>query len=267
MRIPVTAVDAHDHVVSNLTPNDLRLTDNGTLHPLTSLMLDEGPASILFVVDVSGSMKSSVGHVRDAIGTVLRHAQPDDEFAVIEFSGTALVTVPFDGTAAVERRLDKLNAFGHTSLVDAVVEALKTIRHAKYTRRAIIVVSDGDDTYSRTKNTTAFRLAAETDARIYAIEICPWWSEGSGPSFLESLSDVTGGRYLATCSGQKIAELIDRFDIHRYYIATFHPGAENDQRKDHRIDLKLTKQVRREKVRIYWKHTYDPNPEHWFSGN
>jgi hypothetical protein len=84
------------------------------------------------------------------------------------------------------------------------------------------------------------RLALETDARIYAIELYP---PVEGWSMLERLAVWTGGRYLATVRRQQIPELIQRIDIHRGYVLGFNPPQEQRDGKPHRIELRMRRKI------------------------
>jgi VWFA-related protein len=252
--IPFTAEDKAHHLVHGLTSQDVRLFSDGHEAHISFLHEEEGPASLLFVLDISGSMKKPVLDVKEAMRRVLRAASAGDEFGVVEFSDGARVTVEFTSMQSrIEERISGMNATGRTSLNDALILALREISRANQERRALIVLSDGGDNHSRHVESEVMRLALETDARIYAIELYP---PVEGWSMLERLALWTGGRYLATVTRQQIPELIQRIDVHRGYVLGFNPPQDQRDGKPHDVELKLRRKMPSGDVRLHWKHRY-----------
>ena len=256
--IPFTAVDKQDHLVGGLSARDVRLLADGKEQPINFLSLEDGPASILFVVDISGSMKKPVADMQEAMRRILHTAAVDDEFAVIEFNDNPRVTVGFTSVSSrVEDRVKEIAPAGRTSLTDAILLAFQEMKRANQERKAVIVLSDGQDNHSRYVRTDAIRLAVETDVRVYAIELCPPIGEGYiSPTFLEVLAHATGGRYLPTVSRKNIPDIVDRIDVHRGYVLGFTPPAEHRDGKTHQIELKLKPKRATQPLKLYWKDRY-----------
>jgi Ca-activated chloride channel family protein len=135
--------------VRGLTAQDIRLFADGHEEHISFLHEEEGPASLLFVLDISGSMKKPLADVQEAMRRVLRAASADDEFAVVEFSDGTRLTVDFTSMQSrIENRIDAMTATGRTSLKDALFVALREVPRANHERRALIVLSDGGDNHS-----------------------------------------------------------------------------------------------------------------------
>lgn len=256
--IPFVAVDSRDRLLSTLRAGDVRLYDDGHERAVTSLLLEDGPASILFVVDVSRSMRNAMPEVSAALERMVDTAVAGDEFAVLEFSDNPGVTVAFTTDEnTIRTRLRGLSASGRTSLVDAAVDALRTIQAGRHDRKAIVLVTDGHDNHSRYTQRDALRLARETDARIYGIELYPPLGEAYTPAtLLESLSETTGGRYLPTMAANELPDLISRIDAHHFYRATFRLPAAAIDGKPHRIHLKLSRADVLRGGKLFWKRGY-----------
>ncbi|HYI95108.1 MAG TPA: VWA domain-containing protein [Bryobacteraceae bacterium] len=256
--IPFTAVDKQDHLVGGLSAEDVRLLADGKEQHINFLSLEDRPASILFVIDISGSMKKPVANVQEAMRRMLRAAAPDDEFAVIEFNDTPRVTVGFTSiTSRVEERVKEIGPVGRTSLTDAIVLAFQELKRSHQERKAVIVLSDGQDNHSRYVRKDVIRLGVETDARLYAIELCPPIGEGFVPAtFLEALAHTTGGRYLPVVDRKSIPDIVNRIDVHRSYVLGFTPPLDQRDGKTHQIQLKLKTTASAGPVRLFWKHRY-----------
>lgn len=253
--IPFTAVNRREQLIDGLSAADLRLFTDGKEQKIDFVSLEDGPASIVFVLDVSGSMKKPVADAREAIGRILRAATPDDEFALIEFSDQPAVTIPFTPRSSqIEERVANAATVGHTSLTDATVLALDYMAKAAHrARKGIIVVSDGQDNHSRYTQRETLRRAVESDVRIYGIELNPTFGD---PTFLELLARDTGGRYFPTERRASIPDLAERIDVHRLYLLGFKAPAAHRDERSHRVELKLRSKLPSDRPKLYWKHYY-----------
>jgi Ca-activated chloride channel homolog len=256
--IPFTAVDKQDRLISGLSVEHVRVLADGKEQHINFLSAEDGPTSVVFVIDISGSMKKPVADVQEAMRRMLHAAADGDEFAVIEFSDRPRLTVDFTSSESrVEERITEISPTGRTSLTDAVVLAFREIRRGHQPRKAVIVISDGYDNHSRYREADAMRMAAETDARVYGIEMYPPMGEAFTPrTFLERLARVTGGRYLPTVNRKDIPSLLEKIDIHHTYVLGFTPPPEHRDGKSHQIDLRLKGPVPRLRATLFWKERY-----------
>lgn len=256
--VPFTAEDKHHHLVPGLKAEDMRLLVDGREQPISFLSVEDGPVSVVFVLDISGSMKKPVTDVQEAMRRILRAADSSDEFAVVEFNDTPELTVDFTARPErIEQRIEGLMPGGRTSLTDGIVMGLRELRRARQPRRALIVLSDGAENHSRHVRTEALRTAVEADVRVYAIELYPPIGESfGGPTMLELLARATGGRYLPTVNRKNIPDLVERIDIHRGYVLGFNPPMEQRDGKLHQVSLKLRRKTAGERVRLFWKERY-----------
>lgn len=261
--IPLTAVDRNGRLVTALDYRDFRVEAGGEEQKTSSLWMEDGPASILFVLDVSGSMKPRVDLLRSAVERVLDQASPEDEFGIVAFSDKPNLMMDFVPVGAVVReRVHDLRAQGWTSLDDAIVFALQQIRRAHHSNRALIVITDGRENYSRAVPQEVNRLAAETDARIYGIELYPPMGEAHvDPTLIESLAAATGGRYLPVVEPNRIPELAEAIDVHRYWILGFVPSDKCRDGQPHKVSVRLTRGIGSRGARLSWKELFRvPSP-------
>ena len=156
-------------------------------------------------------MTSKLSKAREAVVEFLKSANPEDEFFLVNFSNTAEVAVPFTTSGAeIQNRLMYATNKGRTALLDAVYLALQTMKDARNSRKAILIISDGGDNQSRYTETEVRRLTQEAGVWIYAIGvysnvpvILPEEERG-GPELLSKLARETGGRHFAV---EKTADL------------------------------------------------------------
>jgi Ca-activated chloride channel family protein len=138
----------------------------------------------------------------EAVAAFLNTSNSADEFFLVEFSDRARVTIPFTSDPReIYEGVRSTKAFGRTSLLDAIYLALAKMKSARYTRKALVVISDGGDNWSRHSVREVREGLLESDLQLYAMGIFD--SDYShqhdaetrnGPSLLNELAVMTGGR-------------------------------------------------------------------------
>jgi VWFA-related protein len=199
-----TVTDRHGHYIANLNQSDFALLDNqrapakvDSFHQQINLPLRVG-----ILIDASSSIRSRFQfEQQSAIEFLLQvlTARSDRAF-VMGFDVTPSVTADWTNDMdALETGVNKLTPGGGTALFDAVYSAcrnkLLSERGAEPVRKAIILISDGDDDQSRVYLPEAIRECERADTIIYAISTNWTPSRGPGDKVLESLSTETGGEY------------------------------------------------------------------------
>src|SRR4051794_1596521 len=170
--IPVNVLDIRNRQVLGLTREQFRVFDNDVEQPITHSATDDAPVSIAIVFDASGSMGPKLKKSREAVADILNTANPDDEFALIQFSARVQRLVDFtDRSDEVLDRLLSIQSRGQTALLDAIYLATKTMRRARHSRKAIVLISDGGDNRSRHSVLETKQMVREADVQIFAVAI------------------------------------------------------------------------------------------------
>ena len=105
-------------------------------------------------------------------GSFSGFANPEDEFFLVEFNSRAHLTVPLTSDSGdIQNRLLVAQPKGKTALLDAVCLAIDSLKHARYARRALLVLSDGGDNNSRFPETEVRNRVRESDVWIYTMGI------------------------------------------------------------------------------------------------
>ena len=126
--------------------------------------------------DVSGSMKDKVSIARDAAVTFLKTGSPEDEYFLAEFSDKPSISQDF--TTAISRLQNRLiftPAKGMTVLYDAVYLALEKVREGSNPKKALLMITDGEDNRSRYTFGNVREFVKESDVQINAIGIVSNW--------------------------------------------------------------------------------------------
>lgn len=245
--IPVTVTDPKNRSVVGLDRETFRIFDGRTEQKVTHFSSDDAPLSVGIVFDSSGSMSDKLGKSREAVAQFFRTSNPEDEFFLVEFGDRARLTVPFTtNPAEIQDRLLATQSQGRTPLLDAVYTAVQYMKNARYSRRALLVISDGGDNDSRFTAAELRRLVRETDVWIYSIGIYEHTvilpeQEPSGQHLLAALAADTGGREFALRDIWELPEVAERIglELRNQYILGFTPADQYRDGKYHRVQVKL----------------------------
>jgi Ca-activated chloride channel homolog len=242
--VRVTAVvrDHKGRFVQDLTARDFEILDAGRTRPITEFRRDQAGVSVALLFDVSGSMEGQLTSAREAATHVLSWLDPNmDEAAVFTFDTRLDAVTPFTaGLKALPRKLDTMVPFGATSLHDAIAETARRLEERQGKRRAVVVLTDGNDTASKLTPAQVSGIASEIDVPVYLFGIVPSidnpTSEMATNSVVSSalggaladLASWTGGHaFVASTPAQRSAaarQIIDELR-HQYLIAFESSGA------------------------------------------
>jgi len=237
--------------VQGLTQNDFHILENGVEQKITHFAMEDAPISIAIVFDSSDSMRRKLGTARKALAELLRESNPEDEFSLIVFNRKAKLAVPFtQETGEIEGGLGEVRAEGRTALFDAIHLALVQMKQSRYTRKAIVILSDGGDNQSRYTEREIRAAIWESDVQIYAIGIfhlSPGHvprEEEQGPEVLSRVAEETGGQHLPVKNlGElpEICQIIGR-QLRNQYVLGFTPSNPERDGKFRRVQVKVDNQ-------------------------
>lgn len=184
VNVTVTVTDRDGRFVPNLTRDDFVVYEDGRPQPITHFMNERVPVSLGLAIDASGSM---AGAKMDAAREALRRfvedlLGPDDEVFVLRFSETPeLVQGWTRDRALLRERITALRPNGGTALYDAVAEGVSLARTGEHRKKALVVISDGNDVNSSIKVDEVQRRIRESEVLVYAVGID---GEDEGPRTL-----------------------------------------------------------------------------------
>jgi Ca-activated chloride channel homolog len=203
VNVVFTVTDKHGRHITDLKQNDFRVIDDNkppeevrSFHSETNLPLQVG-----LLIDASNSVRDRFKFEQEsAIEFLNQTVRPRYDHAfVVGFDATPEVTQDFtDNTELLARGVHELRPGGGTALYDALYYAcrdkLLKSPHNLQTRRAIILLSDGDDNLSHVTREEAIEMAQRAEAIVYTISTNVSGTKGSGDKVLERIADATGGR-------------------------------------------------------------------------
>jgi len=194
-----TVTDARNRHVTGLAKENFQVWEDKIEQEIQYFSAEDIPLSVGIIFDISGSMKDKLTPARAAASTFLRMGDRNDEYFLVEFSNSPRLAENFTtDVAKLQSRLLFLRANGMTSLFDALYLGLNQVGHGSNTRKALLLITDGEDNHSRYSFSDVREFAKEHDVQIYAIGIVddssPQSSGYRGRAVLEDLANLTGGR-------------------------------------------------------------------------
>lgn len=264
--VPVLVTDHADRLVTGLKKDFFRVYDNNVEQEIRHFVMEDVPVSVALVFDTSGSMGKKLQTSREAVHQFLESANLDDEFALVEFNDWARLTVPFTrDTSAIESRLSTLDSRGRTALIDAVWLAFDQLKHARNTRKAVLIISDGGDNRSRYSPRDLKRRVKESEVQIYSIGIVDPISrrdggpeETDGLGLLHDISTHTGGRLFEVDHLGSLTDITMKIGaaLRNQYLLGYSPSAVKQDGQFHRITVKLQQAKGQAKLRATFRSSY-----------
>ena len=265
--VPVMVTDTHGTPVMDLNRDDFQLFEGEQPQRVRYFYSEDTPISIGLIVDLSGSMGSKLDRVREAVSEFFKIADPRDDYFVITFSEKpTLLANTTQSTDAIQSKLDDMKARGNTALADAIREGLLKLRSAQYRRKALLVISDGGDNASRHSLRSVKNLAKESDAQIYAVDVCDApnvlftkkLEERFGRQWLTQVTDVTGGRTFTVDNADKIPDAATRIsrELRNQYVLAFRPKDGPRDGKWRKLRVKVVHPATALAYQVYYRTGY-----------
>lgn len=174
INVSATVTDASERFVTGLRKEDFLLFEDDRAQTITHFSDERVPVSLGIVLDTSGSMEGAKFRAaEEAIDRFLRNLlSPDDEVFLMTFAEQPdLIADWTTDRDRVLRALRRVSPRGGTAMYDAVAEAIPLAQRGKHRKKAIVVISDGNDTNSATDVQALRSLIRETEVLIYAVGI------------------------------------------------------------------------------------------------
>ena len=198
--VNATVTDINNRFVTGLEKEHFQVFEDKVAQQISHFSNEDVPTSIGLLFDVSSSMTDKISRSRDAAVAFLKTSNPDDEFFLLTFADRPKVDEEFTTDVnEIQNRLVYKNAKGCTTLYDGVYLGLQKMKLAHNPKKAILVITDGEDTCSRYSLLNVRNAVKESDVQIYAIGIVNSYysdlSQGrSGRAVLEEMAEITGGK-------------------------------------------------------------------------
>jgi len=184
--VVATVVDGKGRTVPNLTSDDFIVEEDGQPQTIKHLVPSADlPISIGVVLDASLSMETKIRTAQRAVNRFLSMIHQDDEIFLMTFTRRASLIADFtaDRTRLTNALMTGVNLGGGTSLYDSLYQALQKVKEGRYQKKAVLLVTDGEDTTSLTRFDKALQDIRESDMLVYSLGIrgAPGFDMGTDP--------------------------------------------------------------------------------------
>jgi Ca-activated chloride channel family protein len=198
VNVVATVVDGKGRTVPNLAVDDFIVEEDGQRQTINFLLPSADlPISLGVILDTSLSMESKIRTAQRAIDRFLSMIYEDDEIFLMTFARHASLIADFtsDRTKLRNALLTGVNLTNGTSLYDSLFQALQKVQTGRYQKKAVLLVTDGEDTTSLTRFDKALEYIRESEMLVYSVGIrgAPRFDLGTDPLSGEAKSSALNG--------------------------------------------------------------------------
>lgn len=256
--VPVAVNDTYNRPVAGLDKENFRVFDDKIEQVITSFSMEDEPVAVGLVFDTSGSMSGTEREERMAATEFFKTANPEYEFALVEFDSSPRLVVPVTADPAkITYQLLFTHTRGSTALLDAVFLGLHEIKKSNKKRKALVVISDGGENNSRYTSGEIKNVVKESDVLIYSIGVFadPLYTDAGG--VLNSISEQTGGRMFKT-QGMRLSDIAQKIsiDLRNRYLLGYVPSNRERNGRYHLVEVKIVPPKGLPPVRAHWRTGY-----------
>jgi Ca-activated chloride channel family protein len=246
VNLHVRVIDRNNRPVEGVGKNDFRVFENGAEQQIQFVTTEEVPITYGLVVDNSGSLRNQISQVIEAGKTIISSNKPGDETFVVRFVSSDEIKIMQDFTADRQSLTDALEDMyvegGQTAVVDAVYLAAEHASERRKNdpvedkrRRALILVTDGEDRNSFYKTEQLFEALKEEDVQIFVIGFVNELEKDRGfiskskrdkaVSLLDKMAKETGGRTFYPNSLSELPDIAEQItkDLRTQYVISYKP--------------------------------------------
>jgi Ca-activated chloride channel family protein len=245
----VRVTDAANNPVRDVPQQSFQVTEDGVPQKIELFMNEEVPLTYGLLIDCSGSMRSQIQQVVEAGMRIVNTNKPEDETFLVRFVSSDIIETMQELTSDKELLRKGLEALyvegGQTAVFDAVYLSAEYLAKKKpetnvVRRRALILVTDGEDRNSYYKKDFLLRYLVSTNTQVFTLALTkdlPSKKVDKAFSFLAELATDTGGRtYFANTPAdiERVSSEIIK-DIRTQYVLGYIPSAGEPPKGAHKV--------------------------------
>ncbi len=248
VNVTISVTDSYGRFVTGLTKDHFEVFDDKVKQSIAHFSDDDAPVSLGIVYDVSGSMKERLIRSIRALKRFIETSHDDDDFFLIGFNDRAKLVQDFTTSGdQIVSHLMFVQPKGSTALYDASYLAVEKVQQGRHKKKALLIISDGQDNHSRYTYKELRNRVKEADVQVYAIGITDPATDtlaGFGRGVLEEMTRMTGGRafFPNAYNEPELVEICTRIALelrHQYSIG-FYPSDYQSAAKWHKVQVKVS---------------------------
>lgn len=257
--VKVSVSDPLNRYVTGLSKEHFRVFEDKVEQEIMHFEQESAPISVGIIFDISGSMKenSNIKKAKGAIARFLEFGKPEDEYLLITFNQSTKLVRDFSQKAStLQNDIVFQKPGGNTSLYDAVYMGLSYVMEGNNEKKALILITDGEDNSSRYSAREIREFAKESDVQIYSIG--QLGNMGYGMSIIRDIVGITGGRAFFPSNFNELDYYIDLIhaELRNQYVIGYRPSNKVHDGKWRRIKVKLEAPEGLPKLKIHAREGY-----------
>ena len=221
--LTVTVSDSLGRFVTGLEKRNFQIYDDGVQQEIAHFGDEDAPLTLGIIYDVSGSMGDLTSRSFQALQKFFDTSHRDDEYFIIAFNNRAQLVQDFTTSPSeIMSRVVFVKAKGSTALYDGVYLGLEKARQGRHRKKALLIISDGEENSSRYNGRELREMLKESDVPVYGIAISQLYG---GTGALQSLSGWSGGMTFSPMDEPQTRDIYTRIALmlrHQYSIG-FYP--------------------------------------------
>ena len=221
--INASVFDKEGYFVTTLGKDDFTVFEKGVRQEIIDFQLETRPILMGILLDVSGSMKEGLEEVHQAAGGFVDTLRDKDRAMVVEFSEKVFMLSELSNDrAALKSLVESTTALGGTALYDAIHSTLRRLSKYPGTRKAMVLLTDGDDTASTAEYKKVLEEVKAGDLTVYTIALGGGFDIDSRGK-LKELADETGGRYFSPGKASELEAVYQKIadELRNQYLVTY----------------------------------------------
>ena len=230
---------------SGLKREQFKIFEDGVEQKVEYFSAEQTPFAAVILLDTSGSMEERVGMARAAAIRFLDGLRDSDSAAIYRFDSKIELVQAFSNSRDIAEAAFDLKADGMTKMNDAIYQAAVDLSKRDEKRRAIIVLSDGQDTMSSRSADKALKAAMSADIAIYTIDMSPVGDAKrvQNQGALKNLAEKSGGTFVSTPGGAAMRDAFEKIvdDLGVQYTLGYSPLNTKKDGKWRAIELRVAK--------------------------
>ena len=251
--VTVTVSDRNRRFVTGLTKENFEVYDDGVRQEIALFATQDSPLTLGIVYDVSSSMNPLSTQSFHALKGLFEYSHSDDEYFVVSFNSQAKLIQDF--TSVPEHILNKavfIKPKGSTALFDAIYLALEKVKQGRHEKKALLIISDGEENSSRYSFGELRKALRETDAQLFAIGL------GTGGS-LPHITETSGGLTFFPQEYGEVGDIYTRIALmlRNQYVVGFYPTDENANIRWHKLRVKVNAPRQLGKLTLFYRDGYE----------
>lgn len=238
--VRVTVTDPLNRYVTGLGKEHFNVFESKVEQSIIYFSLDKSPISVGIIMDSSGSMGDNMVSARNSVVRFLEDGNGKDEYFLVAFNDRTSVVQDFTAQSKnLQNELAISKPNGRTALYDAIYLGLEKMHHAHHEKKALIIITDGEDNSSRYTFSELKEFVRESDVQLYVIG--ERGDLGYGRSIITEIIRLTGGRAFFPNSFNQLDYFVDLIhtELRNQYLLGYLPTNQSFNGKWRKIKVKL----------------------------